>query len=141
MCQAPCQGSYFLLCQESSQLPSGGELILPHFSDEEGSVRCSQLSAVIQPFSACFEGKGGGRRERLGEDGAGYLLTILPYHPLQYLPNETGLQDEKKVLDSMHHVILVWVGPFLPLLVLVHPDYIKPLMGASGRWAGSLSDG
>eukprot|EP00069_Balaena_mysticetus_P007368 bmy_19202T0 len=53
-------------------------------------------------------------------------------HLGMYLPNETGLQDEKKVLDSMHHVILVWIGPVLPLLVLVHPDYIKPLVGASG---------
>lgn len=73
--------------------------------------------------------------------GSGFLLTVLPSHPLQYLPNETGLQDEKKVLDDMHHVILVWIGPVLPLLVLVHPDYIKPVVGASGRWAGPLSDG
>lgn len=88
-----------------------------------------------------MEDRGGGWRERLGEAGAGLLLTIFPYHPLQYLPNETGLQDEKKVLDNMHHVILVWIGPVLPLLVLVHPDYIKPLVGASGRWAEPLSDG
>ncbi|KAF5921568.1 hypothetical protein HPG69_009136 [Diceros bicornis minor] len=53
----------------------------------------------------------------------------------QYLPNEMGLQDEKKVLDNMHHVILVWIGPILPLLVLVHPDYIKPLVGASAAIA------
>ena len=72
-------------------------------------------------------------RESLGKAGAGILLTIFPSHPLQYLPNERGLQDEKKVLDNMHHVILVWIGPVLPLLVLVHPDYIKPLVGASGR--------
>lgn len=51
----------------------------------------------------------------------------------QYLPNEKGLQKEEKVLDTMHHIILAWVGPFLPLLVLVHPDYIKPVLGASGR--------
>nr|XP_036874331.1 cytochrome P450 4F22-like [Manis javanica] len=54
-------------------------------------------------------------------------------HLGMYLPNETGLQDEKKVLDNMHHVILVWMGPILPLLVLVHPDYIKPVVSASGR--------
>ncbi|XP_021538846.1 cytochrome P450 4F22 isoform X1 [Neomonachus schauinslandi] len=56
-------------------------------------------------------------------------------HLGMYLPNETGLQDEKKVLDNMHHVILVWIGPILPLLVLVHPDYIKPLVGASAAIA------
>ncbi|KAM5232713.1 ultra-long-chain fatty acid omega-hydroxylase isoform 2-T4 [Hipposideros larvatus] len=56
-------------------------------------------------------------------------------HLGMYLPNETGLQDEKKVLDNMHHVVLVWVGPVLPLLVLVHPDYIKPLLGASAAIA------
>nr|XP_025720597.1 cytochrome P450 4F22 isoform X1 [Callorhinus ursinus]XP_025720598.1 cytochrome P450 4F22 isoform X1 [Callorhinus ursinus]XP_025720599.1 cytochrome P450 4F22 isoform X1 [Callorhinus ursinus] len=56
-------------------------------------------------------------------------------HLGMYLPNETGLQDEKKVLDNMHHVILVWIGPVLPLLVLVHPDYIKPLVGASAAIA------
>ncbi|OWK11813.1 hypothetical protein Celaphus_00003050, partial [Cervus elaphus hippelaphus] len=52
-----------------------------------------------------------------------------------YLPNERGLQDEKKVLDDMHHVVLVWLGPVLPLVVLVHPDYIKPLVGASAAVA------
>lgn len=71
----------------------------------------------------------------------GYLLSILIYHLLQYLPNERGLQDEKKVLDNMHHVILVWVGPVLPLVVLVHPDYIKPLMSASGRLDRPISNG
>ncbi|XP_007955866.1 cytochrome P450 4F22 [Orycteropus afer afer] len=52
-------------------------------------------------------------------------------HLGMYLPNEAGLRNETKVLDRMHHTILVWVGPFLPLVVLVHPDYIKPLLGAS----------
>ncbi|XP_055422496.1 ultra-long-chain fatty acid omega-hydroxylase [Bubalus kerabau] len=56
-------------------------------------------------------------------------------HLGMYLPNERGLQDEKKVLDDMHHVILVWLGPVLPLVVLVHPDYIKPLVGASAAIA------
>jgi hypothetical protein len=44
------------------------------------------------------------------------------------------------VLDNIHHVILVWVGPVLPLLVLVHPDYIKPVVGASGKQTEPLSD-
>ncbi|XP_064335642.1 ultra-long-chain fatty acid omega-hydroxylase [Camelus dromedarius] len=57
-------------------------------------------------------------------------------HLGMYLPNESGLQDENKVLESMHYVILVWLGPVLPLLVLVHPDYIKPLLGASGPLHG-----
>ncbi|ELK02939.1 Cytochrome P450 4F22 [Pteropus alecto] len=52
-------------------------------------------------------------------------------HMGMYLPNERGLQDEKKVLDDNHHAILVWIGPVLPLVVLMHPDYIKPLMSAS----------
>ncbi|EDL89470.1 similar to RIKEN cDNA 4732474A20 gene (predicted) [Rattus norvegicus] len=56
-------------------------------------------------------------------------------HMSMYLPNEKGLQNEKKVLDTMHHIILAWVGPFLPLLVLVHPDYIKPVLGASAAIA------
>ncbi|KAK2497021.1 hypothetical protein MC885_017022 [Smutsia gigantea] len=56
-------------------------------------------------------------------------------HLGMYLPNETGLQDEKKVLDNIHHVILVWMGPILPLLVLVHPDYIKPVVSASAAIA------
>lgn len=60
-------------------------------------------------------------------------VFITPFSLSQYLPNEKGLQNEKKVLDTMHHIILAWVGPFLPLLVLVHPDYIKPVLGASGR--------
>ncbi|XP_073882306.1 ultra-long-chain fatty acid omega-hydroxylase isoform X2 [Macaca fascicularis] len=56
-------------------------------------------------------------------------------HLGMYLPNEAGLQDEKKVLDNMHHILLVWMGPVLPLLVLVHPDYIKPILGASAAIA------
>ncbi|XP_028639386.1 cytochrome P450 4F22 [Grammomys surdaster] len=56
-------------------------------------------------------------------------------HMSMYLPNEKGLQNEKKVLDTMHHIILAWVGPCLPLLVLVHPDFIKPVLGASAATA------
>lgn len=85
------------------------------------------------PFLAYFEGRGAGGREGLMEARAGHLLTTLSHHLLQYLPNEMGLRAEKKVLDNMNHVILVWIGPVLPLLVLVHPDYIKPVVGASGR--------
>ncbi|XP_038628544.1 cytochrome P450 4F22 [Tachyglossus aculeatus] len=56
-------------------------------------------------------------------------------HLGMFLPNETGLRDEVEVLNSLLHVVLVWMGPFLPLLVLVHPDYIKPLVGASAAVA------
>ncbi|XP_072457294.1 ultra-long-chain fatty acid omega-hydroxylase isoform X1 [Notamacropus eugenii] len=56
-------------------------------------------------------------------------------HLGMFLPNETGLRDEMQILNKMHHVVLVWVGPVLPLLVLVHPDYIKPLLGASAAIA------
>ncbi|XP_051828004.1 ultra-long-chain fatty acid omega-hydroxylase [Antechinus flavipes] len=56
-------------------------------------------------------------------------------HLGMYLPNERGLRDEMQVLNTMHHIVLVWIGPFLPLLVLVHPDYIKPLLGASAAIA------
>ncbi|XP_021106084.1 cytochrome P450 4F22 isoform X1 [Heterocephalus glaber] len=56
-------------------------------------------------------------------------------HLGMYLPNEKGLQDEKKLLDKMHDVVLVWAGPVLPLLVLVHPDYIKPVLSASAAIA------
>ncbi|KAL6035197.1 hypothetical protein STEG23_026361 [Scotinomys teguina] len=64
------------------------------------------------------------------------LLLFLLFRLLQqYLPTEKGLQNEKKVLDTMHHIILAWVGPFLPLLVLVHPDYIKPVLAASAAVA------
>ncbi|XP_074162512.1 ultra-long-chain fatty acid omega-hydroxylase [Sminthopsis crassicaudata] len=56
-------------------------------------------------------------------------------HLGMYLPNERGLRDEMQVLNRMHHIVLVWIGPFLPLLVLVHPDYIKPLLGASAAIA------
>lgn len=56
-------------------------------------------------------------------------------HLGMYFPNEKGLQDEKKVLDRMNDVVLVWAGPVLPLLVLVHPDYIKPVLSASAAVA------
>ncbi|XP_036616191.1 cytochrome P450 4F22 [Trichosurus vulpecula] len=56
-------------------------------------------------------------------------------HLGMYLPNERGLRDEMQVLNKMHHVVLAWIGPILPLLVLVHPDYIKPLLGASAAIA------
>lgn len=104
-------------------------------------MRCSQFPAATKPFLACSEGPGGGRKEGMGKARAGHLLTLLLCCPLQYHPNEKGLQNESKVLNSMHHVVLVWVGPVLPLLVLLHPDYIKPLVGASGMWAGPLREG
>ncbi|XP_058148560.1 LOW QUALITY PROTEIN: ultra-long-chain fatty acid omega-hydroxylase-like [Dasypus novemcinctus] len=56
-------------------------------------------------------------------------------HLGMFLPNEAGLRDETKVLNDMRHVLLLWIGPVLPLVVLVHPDYIKPLMGASAALA------
>ncbi|KAM6168027.1 ultra-long-chain fatty acid omega-hydroxylase [Erethizon dorsatum] len=56
-------------------------------------------------------------------------------HLGMYLPNEKGLQEGKKVLDTMHDVFLVWAGPVLPLLFLVHPDYIKPVLSASAAIA------
>lgn len=103
-------------------------------------MRCSHC---LQSYSPSWLVWGAGRRQG-GKTGKSWGWTpphspFLP--PPQYLPNEMGLQDEKKVLDNMHHVILVWMGPVLPLVVLVHPDYIKPVLGASGRWAGPLSDG
>jgi hypothetical protein len=83
-------------------------------------------------------GRGGGGRE--GQTKPSCQVLIAPFYLPQYLPNEKGLQNEKKVLDTMHHIILAWVGPFLPLLVLVHPDYIKPVLGASGRQVGPQRD-
>lgn len=92
---------------------------------------CSTIGLVLR-----LQEVAGGRQ--WGKLGLGTSSLLLPYL-LQYLPNEAGLQDEKKVLDNMHHILLVWMGPVLPLLVLVHPDYIKPILGASGRCTGPLS--
>lgn len=87
-----------------------------------------------------------GERDSNGREGEREEQNKLSCHVFivslslsQYLPNEKGLQNEKRVLDTMHHAVLAWVGPFLPLLVLVHPDYIKPVLSASGRDESTLN--
>lgn len=42
-----------------------------------------------------------------------------------------------EVVATFPNAFLVWMGPFLPVLSLVHPDYIKPIATASGIVVGS----
>ncbi|XP_054859162.1 ultra-long-chain fatty acid omega-hydroxylase-like [Eublepharis macularius] len=52
-------------------------------------------------------------------------------HAGMVLPNEEGLTEVCKLVATFHQAFLMWLGPFLPVLSVVHPDYIKPIATAS----------
>ncbi|KAH0628627.1 hypothetical protein JD844_009996, partial [Phrynosoma platyrhinos] len=47
-------------------------------------------------------------------------------------PNEEGLVKVAELVGTYSPSFLTWMGPFLPVVSLVHPDYIKPVATASG---------
>ncbi|XP_015671075.1 cytochrome P450 4F22 [Protobothrops mucrosquamatus] len=50
-------------------------------------------------------------------------------------PTEEGLAKLVQIVSTFSPTFMVWMGPFLPLLSLVHPDYIKQVMTASADTA------
>ncbi|XP_066474652.1 ultra-long-chain fatty acid omega-hydroxylase isoform X2 [Tiliqua scincoides] len=50
-------------------------------------------------------------------------------------PCEEGMTLVSQVITTLSKVLLVWMGPFLPVLSLVHPDFIKPVATASAAIA------
>ncbi|KAJ6657721.1 hypothetical protein lerEdw1_002222 [Lerista edwardsae] len=50
-------------------------------------------------------------------------------------PCEEGMATISQMVTTLPKAFLVWMGPFLPVLSLVHPDYIKPIATASAAIA------
>lgn len=44
-----------------------------------------------------------------------------------------------QLVSTFHQAMVTWMGPFLPLLTLFHPDYIRPIATASGTVAAGLA--
>lgn len=51
---------------------------------------------------------------------------------LQFIPGEEGLSLVSQTVATFSQVFVTWMGPFLPVLGLVHPDFLKPITTASG---------
>ncbi|XP_048346360.1 ultra-long-chain fatty acid omega-hydroxylase isoform X2 [Sphaerodactylus townsendi] len=49
------------------------------------------------------------------------------------LPNEEGMVLVSQLVSTFSQAYVVWMGPFLPVVALVHPDYIKPVATVSGE--------
>nr|XP_056706797.1 ultra-long-chain fatty acid omega-hydroxylase [Euleptes europaea] len=47
------------------------------------------------------------------------------------LPSEEGMVQVSQLVSTFPQAFVTWIGPFLPILSLVHPDYIKPIATAS----------
>uniref|UniRef100_A0A0B8RS01 Cytochrome P450 4F22 n=1 Tax=Philothamnus irregularis TaxID=1899461 RepID=A0A0B8RS01_9SAUR len=46
-------------------------------------------------------------------------------------PTEEGLAKLVQIVSTFSPTFMVWMGPFMPVLSLVHPDYIKQVITAS----------
>uniref|UniRef100_F7D2X1 Cytochrome P450 family 4 subfamily F member 8 n=1 Tax=Monodelphis domestica TaxID=13616 RepID=F7D2X1_MONDO len=49
--------------------------------------------------------------------------------------NEEGLIRTVQLVNTFREIFLMWMGPFHPLVILCHPDYIRPLTSASANIA------
>ncbi|XP_013923750.1 PREDICTED: cytochrome P450 4F22-like [Thamnophis sirtalis] len=47
-------------------------------------------------------------------------------------PTEEGMAKLVQIVSALSPTFIVWMGPFLPVFSLVHPDYIKQVLTASG---------
>ncbi|CAM4660271.1 unnamed protein product [Lepidochelys olivacea] len=48
-----------------------------------------------------------------------------------FIPGEEGLSLVSQTVATFSQVFVTWMGPFLPVLCLVHPDFLKPITTAS----------
>ncbi|XP_042714884.2 ultra-long-chain fatty acid omega-hydroxylase-like isoform X6 [Chrysemys picta bellii] len=51
------------------------------------------------------------------------------------MPGEEGLSLASQTVATFSQAFVTWMGPFLPVLCLVHPDYLKPITTASAAIA------
>nr|XP_034996907.1 cytochrome P450 4F22 isoform X2 [Zootoca vivipara] len=51
------------------------------------------------------------------------------------MPCEEGLVKVSELVATNSQAFVTWMGPFLPVISLVHPDYIKPVATASAAVA------
>ncbi|CAM4719860.1 unnamed protein product, partial [Caretta caretta] len=52
-------------------------------------------------------------------------------HLGMFIPGEEGLSLVSQTVATFSQVFVTWMGPFLPVLGLVHPDFLKPITTAS----------
>ncbi|EMP41501.1 Cytochrome P450 4F22 [Chelonia mydas] len=48
-----------------------------------------------------------------------------------FIPGEEGLSLVSQTVATFSQAFVTWMGPFLPVLCLVHPDFLKPITTAS----------
>ncbi|KAH1183159.1 hypothetical protein KIL84_004651 [Mauremys mutica] len=56
-------------------------------------------------------------------------------HLGMFISDEEGLSLVSQTVATFSQACVTWMGPFLPVLALVHPDYLKPITTASGTLA------
>uniref|UniRef100_A0A8C0G1Y2 Cytochrome P450 family 4 subfamily F member 22 n=1 Tax=Chelonoidis abingdonii TaxID=106734 RepID=A0A8C0G1Y2_CHEAB len=56
-------------------------------------------------------------------------------HLGMFIPGEEGLTLVSQTVGTFSQAFVTWMGPFLPVLSLVHPDYLKPITTASAAIA------
>ncbi|XP_053868589.1 ultra-long-chain fatty acid omega-hydroxylase-like isoform X1 [Malaclemys terrapin pileata] len=56
-------------------------------------------------------------------------------HLGMFMPGEEGLSLASQTVATFSRAFVTWMGPFLPVLCLVHPDYLKPITTASAAIA------
>ncbi|KAH1177003.1 cytochrome P450 4F22-like [Mauremys mutica] len=56
-------------------------------------------------------------------------------HLGMFISDEEGLSLVSQTVATFSQACVTWMGPFLPVLALVHPDYLKPITTASAAIA------
>ncbi|XP_078538729.1 ultra-long-chain fatty acid omega-hydroxylase isoform X3 [Lissotriton helveticus] len=56
-------------------------------------------------------------------------------HLGMFIPSEEMMKEVAELVKIFPHTILTWMGPIMPILSVVHPEYVKPLMTASAAIA------
>ncbi|CAH2222471.1 cytochrome P450 4F22 isoform X1 [Pelobates cultripes] len=56
-------------------------------------------------------------------------------HLGMFLPNEEGLQEVSNILKHFAKSFKTWIGPYISIVSLIHPDTIKPMVAASAAIA------
>ena len=56
-----------------------------------------------------------------------YLLLQFPG------PNEKGIQYDTEAMEKYPRFERVWASPFVPVLMLYHPDLVRLLLKSSGQ--------
>ncbi|KAM4795547.1 ultra-long-chain fatty acid omega-hydroxylase-like [Rhinophrynus dorsalis] len=56
-------------------------------------------------------------------------------HLGMFMPTEEGIVEGTQLLTNFSQSFMIWMGPAMPIITLVHPDSIKPMAAASAAIA------